>query len=649
MGGGVVVSLFCAVLLCGCHDDLWKDIHALDDRVSSLELLCSRMNENINALQVIVDALKASDSITSVTPIRENGKEIGFTIAFSKGPSITIYHGKDGADGHDGMNGKDGQNGVDGKDGVNGRDGVDGKDGQNGKDGVNGQNGRDGQTPVVGVRKDEDGVYYWTLNGTWLTDAAGNKIRAEGKDGADGKDGMNGKDGEAAASGKDGADGKDGRDGVDGITPQLKIENGDWYVSTDNGSTWSYFGRATGESGRDGKDGANGRDGADGRDGESGDSFFRDIDYTSDPNYVTFTLYDWTTISIPMYKRMTIEFPGLDGLVLSPSGTFVFEYQVTVEGNAEVDYVDADVVGKEHNIRNITVDPDSDKSTGCITVETENYFSPVDVVRILVRAFDTQGNVIERVAIIAAQVYSEPDPAPYPCMERLISYCYYESSYEGSSWIDGHSHRLEYDNLGRLETFKSYGPDDGHYTIGSFERAQKITYSSEGKILINFVDERGNANGTSGAYLLGSNGCIVSNEDGSVKYTYSADNHLIGVSSSGMVKNYEYNTDGDIIRISGEKNGTAFDIQVPNDMYANKIPGNRGLICAILEDAYYHDGFDVLSFTDLFGETSAHTPEYIPAGQGKWEKCRFTLDDSGYPTCITWGNGWSRIGISYAN
>ncbi len=233
----------------------------LENRVTALEELCKKMNTNISSLQTIVGALQKNDYVTSVTPVTKNGETIGYTIAFSKSAPITIYHGE---------NGKDGINGADGKDGVN---------------------GKDGHTPVIGVRQDSDGVYYWTLDGEWLLDGAGNKVKAEGRDGqngADGKDGVNGSDG------KDGENGKDGADGKNGITPQLKIENGYWYVSTDNGTTWSNLGKATGE---DGKDGANGTDGKDGIDG---DSFFKSVD-TSDSEYVVFTLADGTQIKLPTW------------------------------------------------------------------------------------------------------------------------------------------------------------------------------------------------------------------------------------------------------------------------------------------------------------------------------------------------------------
>ncbi|MBR5200531.1 MAG: hypothetical protein IKW31_02130 [Alistipes sp.] len=270
-----IIILISAVLvgLSSCsYDDsaLVGRVENLEDRVTALEKLCKEMNANIDAMAAILEALETHDYITSVTPITKDGETVGYTITFAKGEPITIYHGEDG------------------KDGVNGEDGADGKD------------GTDGYTPIIGVAQDSDGIYYWTLDGEWLLDEAGNKIKAvgiDGKDGADGEDGEDGKDGENGADGADGTDGVDGANGangVDGITPQLKIENDYWYISYDKGSTWTQLGKATGE---DGKDGANGSDGADGKDG---DSFFEGVD-TSNDDYVVFTLADGTTIKIPTW------------------------------------------------------------------------------------------------------------------------------------------------------------------------------------------------------------------------------------------------------------------------------------------------------------------------------------------------------------
>lgn len=52
-----------------------------------------------------------------------------------------------------------------------------------------------------------------------------------------------------------------GPKGDPGITPQLKIENGRWMLSMDDGETWTDIGQATGSPGTNGVDGINGRDG----------------------------------------------------------------------------------------------------------------------------------------------------------------------------------------------------------------------------------------------------------------------------------------------------------------------------------------------------------------------------------------------------
>lgn len=301
------------VMIAGCQvdtSDIDNRIDGLESRVEKLEQLCSEMNANISALQTIVTALENNDFVTSIKPVMENGREIGYKIVFSKSGEITIYHGRDGENGKDGQDGKDGENGKNGQDG---KDGQNGRDGQDGKDGID---GKDGHTPMVGVAKGEDGIYYWTLDGEWLLDQDGNKIKAEGRDGKDGKDGADGQDGKNGENGKDGKDGKDGQDGKDGNdgkdgadghdgkngengkdgkdgqngnTPQLKIEDGYWYVSYNNGENWEKLYKAVGE---------------DGKDGEDGKSFFQSVTY--DEHNIYIVLADGTELTIPISSESVI-------------------------------------------------------------------------------------------------------------------------------------------------------------------------------------------------------------------------------------------------------------------------------------------------------------------------------------------------------
>lgn len=225
-------------------DDLWDSIHQLDGRVTSLEELCKQMNGNISSLQKLVQALQDNNSITNVTPVKEGDKTIGYTISFTKGEPITIYHG------------------------------------EKGDKGEQGDKGSDGSTPIVGVKQHTDGTYYWTLNGDWLRDQSGNMIKAEGKDGVDGEKGDKGDQGDK---------GNDGIDGKDGITPLLEIRDGRWYLSVDSGKTWSDIGQATGEAGKD---------------GTNGDGMFNNIDYTSSQDFVIFTLSDGTVIKLPTWYAL---------------------------------------------------------------------------------------------------------------------------------------------------------------------------------------------------------------------------------------------------------------------------------------------------------------------------------------------------------
>ena len=204
-----------ALLMAACdkYDDseLRGEMNDLRSRVENLEALCSKINGNVSSIQTLLENINAKVAIDRVLTLENNE---GYLITFSNGSSITVYNGLDG---------KDGVDGKDGKDGNDGKDGVDGKDGKDGTD------GKDAEAPVIGV-KAEESVLYWTLNGDWLLDAEGNKIPVVGE---------KGEKGDPGDPGLPGDDGDDGEDGEDGVTPQLKIENGAWMVSTDNGKTWS--------------------------------------------------------------------------------------------------------------------------------------------------------------------------------------------------------------------------------------------------------------------------------------------------------------------------------------------------------------------------------------------------------------------------
>lgn len=290
----ILYLLFAVSILWNCNSDyddsaLTGRVDDLENRVAKLEELCKQMNTNISSLQTLINALQNKDYITSVVPITKDGETIGYTISFTQSAPITIYNGQDGKDGQDGKPGED---------------------------------GKDGSTPVIGVKQDADGIYYWTLNGDWLTDDSGNKIKAEGRDGQDGEDGKpgqdgnDGQDGKPGEDGEDGQDGKPGEDGKDGITPQLKIEDGYWYISYNDGASWTQLGKATGDKGEQGEPGQAG-------------GIFKDVEETDDS--VIFTLNDDSTITIPKAtpsEKLDITFSNTKSINVLPGKTYEIEYTI---------------------------------------------------------------------------------------------------------------------------------------------------------------------------------------------------------------------------------------------------------------------------------------------------------------------------------
>lgn len=126
-----------------CYDDsaLWDSFNELESRIKTLEEQCTEMNANLTSLRDIVSAMQQGEYIVDVSPLTENGVEVGYKITFSEHGTINIYHGKDGLD--------------------------------------------SGTVPEIGVKQDVDGVYYWTINGEWVLDKKGNKLPVSSSAGAD--------------------------------------------------------------------------------------------------------------------------------------------------------------------------------------------------------------------------------------------------------------------------------------------------------------------------------------------------------------------------------------------------------------------------------------------------------------------------------
>lgn len=223
---------------CSDYDDAWikEAIDDLKGRVTTLEEWCKTANSNISALQTLVSALEKNDYVTGVVPVTENGKEIGYTLSFKNSPAIIIYHGKNGAN---------------------------------------------GQTPIIGVAKADDGLYYWTqklgsTDATFILDEKGNKMPASGST-------------------------------TTATAPRLSVDaEGYWMIDT-NGEG---FVRMKDANGKDVKaTGTDGAPGAPGSQGPAGDSIYDKID-DSNPDYVLITLKDGTVLMLAKASYINVKVSG---------------------------------------------------------------------------------------------------------------------------------------------------------------------------------------------------------------------------------------------------------------------------------------------------------------------------------------------------
>ena len=117
---------------CDDYDDtgLWNKVNGLEERIAALEEWQKTTDNNLNALQTLVNTM---DYITSVAPIMQANDTIGYTINFYQSNPLSIYNGT---------------------------------------------------TSQIGITQDEAGNWLWTLDGEVLTTPDGTPIPANGQDAA---------------------------------------------------------------------------------------------------------------------------------------------------------------------------------------------------------------------------------------------------------------------------------------------------------------------------------------------------------------------------------------------------------------------------------------------------------------------------------
>lgn len=237
----LILALVASMLVAGSCDKHEEDRAALWTELGILQTRVDEINQSIVSLKAIITAIQEEDYITDVKPVYEESVKVGYVIYFLHGNPITIYDGKDG------------------------------KNGKNGKDGEDGEDGKDAGGPDVSIKKAEDGQWYWTVNGQWIVDDWNNKFPVYGSD---------------------------------AICPQLKISNGAWYVSYDDGRTWTFLSNIVGTA----------------------DAC---ISYVSNySEFYRFRINDGSYFDIPVYSKPSISFDVEKSFVLSPGKSRIIKYNV---------------------------------------------------------------------------------------------------------------------------------------------------------------------------------------------------------------------------------------------------------------------------------------------------------------------------------
>ena len=225
---GIFLLLLSVFVGCQKYDDsgITGRVDDLENRVAELERLVNELTANLGTLVTAIDALENQDRIVSVNKLPGDA---GWEIVFANSGTVTVY---------------------------------------------NGANGKDGDSPVIGVQKDTDGIYYWTLNGEFLLDGNNQKIPATAQYGV----------------------------------PQIKIEDGKFWFSTD-GEKWIECGDVASE----------------------GIGTIKGVEDKGDS--VVFTLYDDSTITIPKVQSFALNIENTE-VGIAAGETAQIPYTITAADDA---------------------------------------------------------------------------------------------------------------------------------------------------------------------------------------------------------------------------------------------------------------------------------------------------------------------------
>ena len=219
----------------GCTEQVRPELDETHAKLQALQELAGAVNWDLHILDLIVKEL---DDGHTILPETYRLTEDGYEVSFRDGKTIVIPFGKDGVDGR--------------------------------------------QFIPVGVQDDEDGLYYWKVDGEWLLDADGNRIRAGAQD---------------------------------GFVPQFKVEDGFWMISIDGGVTYSELASCEEMDGM---------------------GVFRQVEQTPFGK-VILTLWDGETIELSSRFPFRMSFEGAvrDTMLIAAGEMLPIPYKVNLEGETD--------------------------------------------------------------------------------------------------------------------------------------------------------------------------------------------------------------------------------------------------------------------------------------------------------------------------
>lgn len=230
----MVLPVFLSVFS-GCTDPVRPELDETHAKLRALQELAESVNWDLHILDLIVGEL---DDGHTILPESYRLTEDGYEVSFRDGKTVVIPFGKDGIDGR--------------------------------------------QFIPVGVQDDEDGLYYWKVDGEWLLDADGHRIRAGARD---------------------------------GFVPRFKVEDGFWWISVDGGRQFSQLASCEEMDGM---------------------GVIRSVEQTPFGK-VILTLWDGETLELTSRFpfRMSFEGPVRDTLLIAAGEVLPIPYKVLVDGETD--------------------------------------------------------------------------------------------------------------------------------------------------------------------------------------------------------------------------------------------------------------------------------------------------------------------------